>query len=85
MGERRHFLLVAAAIAFFSLAVPAAWNRYLQALGPLDLTETGRGSAVVLDRHGRLLRAFTMTDGRWRLPVRASRHRSTLGRNPSRL
>jgi penicillin-binding protein 1C len=71
MKGRRGFLLVAAAIAFFSLAVPAAWNRYLQGLGPLDLAETGRGSSVVLDRHDRLLRAFTMTDGRWRLPVRS--------------
>ena len=26
-------------------------------------------SAVVLDRHGQLLRAFTVDDGRWRLPV----------------
>ncbi|MBK1620666.1 penicillin-binding protein 1C [Lamprobacter modestohalophilus] len=34
---------------------------------PLDLAlET---SAVVLDRNGQLLRAFTVDDGRWRLPV----------------
>ncbi|MFZ1539365.1 MAG: transglycosylase domain-containing protein, partial [Chromatiaceae bacterium] len=26
-------------------------------------------SPLVLDRHGRLLRAFTVADGRWRLPV----------------
>ena len=28
-----------------------------------------QGSTVVLDRDGRLLRAFTTADGRWRLPV----------------
>ena len=71
MSERRRFALAAAAIAFLSLAVPAAWNQYCRTLGPLDLAETSRGSPVVLDRHGRLLRAFTMKDGRWRLPVRA--------------
>jgi penicillin-binding protein 1C len=72
MKERRSLLILAAAIAFFSLAVPAALNQYLRALGPLDMSETGRGSVVVLDRHDKLLRAFTMADGRWRLPVRAN-------------
>ena len=38
-------------------------------LGPLDLSEAQRGSPVVLDRNDRLLRAFTMADGRWRLPA----------------
>jgi penicillin-binding protein 1C len=72
MSERRRIALFAAAFAFLSLAVPAAWNQYVRALGPLDLAETARGSQVVLDRHGRLLRAFTMADGRWRLPVRTA-------------
>lgn len=42
----------------------------------LGLAAGGRGlvvmpstSPLVLDRHGRLLRAFTVADGRWRLPV----------------
>lgn len=38
-------------------------------LGPLDLSTTNNLSTVVLDRNDRLLRAFTTTDGRWRLPV----------------
>ena len=31
-----------------------------------------QGSTIVVDRDGRLLRAFTLPDGRWRLPVAAS-------------
>ncbi|MGP0061954.1 MAG: penicillin-binding protein 1C [Beijerinckiaceae bacterium] len=72
MNGRRSIAIVAAATAFFSLAIPAAWNHYVSALGPLDVSETGRSSAVVVDRHGRLLRAFTMADGRWRLPVKST-------------
>lgn len=37
--------------------------------GPPDLSTTNNLSTVVLDRNDRLLRAFTTTDGRWRLPV----------------
>jgi penicillin-binding protein 1C len=72
MSERRRIALFAAAFALVSLAAPWAWNQYLRALGPLDLSEPARGSQVVLDRHGRLLRPFTMSDGRWRLPVHAA-------------
>ncbi|MGH6820316.1 MAG: transglycosylase domain-containing protein, partial [Methylocella sp.] len=39
--------------------------------GPLDLAAASQGSRIVVDRNGRLLRAFTTPDGRWRLPVRA--------------
>ncbi|MFO1149628.1 MAG: penicillin-binding protein 1C [Alsobacter sp.] len=46
----------------------ALW-RYAGSLGPPDLSRLGQGSTVVLDRDGRLLRAFTTSDGRWRLPV----------------
>lgn len=37
--------------------------------GAPDLSATNNLSTVVLDRNDRLLRAFTTTDGRWRLPV----------------
>ena len=43
-------------------AIPAS-------LGPLDLAASRNGSTIVVDRDGRLLRAFTLPDGRWRLPV----------------
>jgi penicillin-binding protein 1C len=40
--------------------------------GPLDLETISEGSHTVLDRNGVLLRAFTMPNGRWRLPVQKS-------------
>lgn len=62
------FLLVAA----LGLALPFAWLRFVSALGPLDLEGAGRGSIIAVDREGKLLRAFTTPEGRWRLPIAAS-------------
>jgi penicillin-binding protein 1C len=55
--------LVASAAAY--LAVEAAKVR----LGPPPLANAEGLSTTVVDRHGRLLRAFTTPDGRWRMPV----------------
>ncbi len=70
-GRRRdrRWLLGAALVATLGLGIPAAWQSYLRNLGPLDLAMAGRSSAIAVDRNGRLLRAFTTSDGRWRLPV----------------
>ena len=67
--ERRFFAVVGALIFALALVAPGAWTSYLQNLGPLDLSHSHSGSTVVVDRDGRLLRAFTLPDGRWRLPV----------------
>jgi penicillin-binding protein 1C len=40
-------------------------------LGPPPLAQAGQVSTTVVDRHGKLLRAYAMADGRWRLPVDA--------------
>ncbi len=69
MKARRKIALAALAVAGLGLGVPAASIHYRQSIGPLDLTEAQRGSTVVVDRDGKLLRAFTTQDGRWRLPV----------------
>ncbi|MGA8714110.1 MAG: transglycosylase domain-containing protein, partial [Roseiarcus sp.] len=57
----------------FGLAAAAAatiaWPRYVASLGPIDLMSSREGSTVVVDRDGRLLRPFTLPDGRWRLPA----------------
>lgn len=58
-------LLTVSALAVGGLAV-WAWS-----LGPLPLQEVRQVSTTVVDRHGKLLRAFAMNDGRWRLPVDA--------------
>ncbi len=47
----------------------AAARAYLNAVPPLDLMSAREHSVVVVDRDGRLLRPFTMPNGRWRLPV----------------
>ncbi len=54
-------LLILAPLVAFTLA----WLR----LPPLDLAPTAERSPIVLDRNGQLLRAFTMPDGRWRMPT----------------
>lgn len=64
--------LFAAAFVLLSVAglgVPFAWERAKRSLGPLDLSQLDDGSTIAVDREGRLLRAFTTDDGRWRLPV----------------
>ena len=74
MLRPRRTLLIAL-VAVFGLVVVAgvaaslAWSRYEASLPPLDLAASREGSTVVVDRDGRLLRPFTLPDGRWRLPA----------------
>jgi penicillin-binding protein 1C len=56
-------------IAAAGFAASLAWSRYTASLGPLDLAASREGSTIVVDRDGRLLRPFTLPDGRWRLPA----------------
>src|SRR5262249_10490228 len=60
-----------AALAF--LAFTAALAGFVHYLGPPPLGENMQFSTLVVDREGRLLRAFATADGRWRLPVRVER------------
>ncbi len=65
-------LLTLAALALVlaaSLAAALVWSRYAASLGPLDLEASLKGSTLVVDRDGRLLRPFALPDGRWRLPA----------------
>ncbi len=69
---RRLILISIAALAVLTAAgfcVSLAWTRYVASLGPLDLAASREGSTIVVDRDGRLLRPFTLPDGRWRLPA----------------
>ncbi len=50
------------------IGVFAAW---IVSLGPLPLAQAHEVSTTVVDRNGKLLRAYAMVDGRWRLPVDA--------------
>ncbi len=67
--RQRFFLTATAVVALVGLLLPYAWESYLSALPELHPETVESGSAIVLDREGRLLRAFTTPAGRWRLPV----------------
>ncbi len=49
----------------FGISLGTVWA----SLPPLDLSGTEARSVIVTDRNDRLLRPFTMADGRWRMPV----------------
>ncbi|WP_050419667.1 penicillin-binding protein 1C [Bradyrhizobium tropiciagri] len=52
-------------------ALVAAGAAWVVSLGALPLTQAQQVSTTVVDRNGKLLRAYAMADGRWRLPVDA--------------
>ena len=64
----RKVVAISAATGFVVAGVFAAW---VVSLGPLPLEEARKVSTTIVDRNGKLLRAFAMADGRWRLPVDA--------------
>ncbi|MGZ5850974.1 MAG: penicillin-binding protein 1C, partial [Hyphomicrobium sp.] len=49
----------------------ATLNAAVDRLGVPQLAGVSQVSVSVLDRHDRLLRAFTTPEGRWRLPLEA--------------
>ena len=70
LGKRRviRFATVAALVAFL---ISGAITTWIVSLGPLPLAQARQTSVTILDRHEKLLRAYAMADGRWRLPVDA--------------
>jgi penicillin-binding protein 1C len=68
--KRRFIRLAALALAIIAV-VALAFGAWVVSLGPLPLTPAQQVSATIVDRNGRLLRAYAMADGRWRLPVDA--------------
>lgn len=70
--RRRFFGFLAVWVLVLGLGVPGIMQWTLVQMGPLDLTPALATSTIALDRHGVLLNAFTMPDGRWRLPVARS-------------
>src|SRR5271157_3865965 len=61
--------LAAAAFVVARVAGRVAWRHYEANLGQINFA--AETSTVVVDRNGALLRAFTLADGRWRLPATA--------------
>jgi penicillin-binding protein 1C len=61
-----------AAVAAIGLMLAAALVAWTASLGPLPLSQARQASITIVDRNGKLLRAYAMADGRWRLPVDAN-------------
>jgi penicillin-binding protein 1C len=62
----KRFMIASAVVCALSIGAFAAW---VWSLGPLPLAQAQQVSTTVIDRNGKLLRAYAMADGRWRLPV----------------
>jgi penicillin-binding protein 1C len=67
--KTRVFIAGGLFVALLAAGGSVAWFSAIRTLAPLDLSQAARGSPIVTDRNGVLLRAFTTQDGRWRLPV----------------
>ncbi len=70
----RSLALIAAAVVVASgiaagIIGAVVWNNIEASLPPLPDPKAIATSTIVVDRDGRLLRPFTIADGRWRLPV----------------
>jgi penicillin-binding protein 1C len=72
-GARRWRRLKQAAVvsAVAGLILTGGFAGWVVSLGPLPLTQAREVSTSIVDRNGKLLRAYAMADGRWRLPVDA--------------
>ena len=70
-GRWRQIRKVAAMSAAVGLIVAGAVAAWVVSLGPLPLEQARKVSTTIVDRNGKLLRAYAMADGRWRLPVDA--------------
>jgi penicillin-binding protein 1C len=68
--KRRIFRFATSSLAIIGVTAIAlaAW---VHSLGPLPLDQARQVSTTIVDRNGKLLRAYAMADGRWRLPVDA--------------
>src|SRR5258706_8058237 len=69
-GRRRikQAMVASAAAGMILAGIFAAW---VVSLGPLPLAQAKEVSTTIVDGNGKLLRAYAMADGRWRLPVDA--------------
>ncbi|HEY1473922.1 MAG TPA: penicillin-binding protein 1C [Pseudolabrys sp.] len=60
---------ILAGLAGAAFLVAAAGGAFVYSLGPPPLGKNIETSHVVLDREGKLLRAYATSEGRWRLPA----------------
>jgi penicillin-binding protein 1C len=67
--KKRRLVRAAAALGVLVLCLSVTFAAWVSSLGPLPLGEARQVSTTIIDRNGKLLRAYAMVDGRWRLPV----------------
>jgi penicillin-binding protein 1C len=70
-GGNTRIVRVVVAIALVIVCICGAFAAWVVSLGPLPLAQARHVSTAIVDRNGKLLRAYAMADGRWRLPVDA--------------
>ena len=64
---------VVAVLGLIALCLTGIFAAWVASLGPLPLAQARQVSTTIIDRNGKLLRAYAMADGRWRLPVDAKK------------
>src|ERR1700761_1160767 len=69
--RRRWIRKTAIVMVAVGLILSTAFAAWVSFLGPLPLADARKVSTTIVDRNGKLLRAYAMADGRWRLPVDA--------------
>jgi penicillin-binding protein 1C len=69
--SKRRAVRLATVAAIAILFISGAFAGWVVSLGPLPLEQAREVSTSIVDRNGKLLRAYAMADGRWRLPVDA--------------
>jgi len=70
-GGKRRAVRVVAVAAVAAVITTITFIAWVISLGPLPLAKAREISTTIVDRNGKLLRAYAMADGRWRLPVSA--------------
>src|SRR5213595_3927912 len=70
-GRWRRIRKAAAISAVALLIAAASFAAWVISLGPLPLEASRKVSTTIVDRNDKLLRAYAMADGRWRLPADA--------------
>ena len=69
-GKKYRLAILIAFVVGLSAIAAAGW--WIASLGPAPLGNDIAFSTRVLDRDGRLLRAYAASEGRWRLPARVA-------------
>jgi len=70
-GGKRRAVRVLATTMLAIVCLCGLFAAWVISLGPLPLAKAREISTTIVDRNGKLLRAYAMADGRWRLPVSA--------------